>query len=410
MRQPAKSEPLLLHVEVEHEVLHLGSSEDHRRRPAVAGLHPLHLHERNARRPRLDVHHRVLPGHRPRVTPAIERQLDVGHRVPAEVVAQRLRVVAHPERRHRLHCARHGRSVGRLRRQGLGERVHQRAVHVGAEQGVGKPRAEHHAAGGERALRYRDAGVPHFDEPGRDVVCGAAALGDERRVRHRLRELRPRDRAAAKDGHARAAGGEAKEEPVGDLLRGRHLRRQRQAGGREPGHARGAPGQRRQELARRARRQDPDVHLAHRLVPVGGVGCEPGVEEAPGGARACDRVGWVRRARLVVRVAAAAGRGAARGGVGVGEEAGGAAARDLRRRLAALARGPDERAGDVEDEAGAVVEGDCVEGSGGVLGDRSEHRKALARRQRHERGGQDEEEHWWHLSCTDGACNCLRVC
>uniref|UniRef100_A0A8R7RGZ2 Uncharacterized protein n=1 Tax=Triticum urartu TaxID=4572 RepID=A0A8R7RGZ2_TRIUA len=397
-RQPEEPEPLLLHVELQHHVLHLEPSDDHRRRAAVPGLHPLHLRERKARRAPLHIHHREQAVHRV-VHPALERQTDARHPVPCPRVGERPRVVAQLERRHGLHRARHGAALRTLLHQGLGERVHERAVHVASEQGEVHLSAEYHAAGGERARRDGHAGALHGYGLHRDVVRGVALLGDQRRVDQLLCVVHPRlrgelERAAAEDGHAVAfaEAGEAEKELIGDLLRGRHERRQRQAGAREPGHARGAPRQGRQQRLRRARRHCPHAHLAHRVTPVGGVGHEPGTVEAPGGAHAGDRVVRVRRARAVLApVLLAAWLVAARDGVGVGEAAGGERAGELGRQMAGLARGPDERAGDVDDEVGAAVEWERVEGGGGVLGHRNKHRQRLARRRPGQRGCQDEE-------------------
>jgi hypothetical protein len=60
--------------------------------------------------------------------------------------------------------------------------------------------------------------------------------------------------------------------------------------------------------------------------------------------------------------------------------------------VVSLARRPHERARDVDDEVGAVVQGDGIEGGGGVLGHRNDHRTRLARHQHDERDDKDKED------------------
>lgn len=84
---------------------------------------------------------------------------------------------------------------------------------------------------------------------------------------------------------------------------------------------------------------------------------------------------------------------AARRAVGVGELAEPVAAGDVGRQVVGVARGPEERAGEVDHVAGAVPDGDGVEGGGWVLGHREEHRVGGARcrpRQHERRDGQEE--------------------
>lgn len=297
-RQPKEPKPLLLQIKLQHEVLHLEPTDEHRRRARIPFLHPFHLHERQARRPGLDVHHGARPGHRP-APAAFHGQRHARHKVPRQPVGQRIGLVAELQL---LHRAPRLLRPGDLLRQCLLERGQERPVHVPAEERVRRPSAEHGAAGCQRLLWESDGSV--FEQDGLDghVVRRAAFLGDhERRVSKRLRVLRlvteEEQRAAgAEDGDARAvdaATGQAEEELLGESLRPRDLGREREAGAGEARDAGGAQRQLLQELLvipqRNAGGDGFDGDLADRVPAVGGVGDEPRVAQVTGSAGAGDR-------------------------------------------------------------------------------------------------------------------------
>uniref|UniRef100_J3L7N1 Uncharacterized protein n=1 Tax=Oryza brachyantha TaxID=4533 RepID=J3L7N1_ORYBR len=350
--QAAESEPRLLLVEHHQVVLHLEPSDHHRRRRRAALL-PLHLQQRQARRAVAHLRHRVAAEHRP-VLAALQHQVDLRHGVAQPRRPQLPRVVAQRERRRRRGDALP--AGGRLV-----ERVDDRAVHVRAEHRVGDPRAQ---LDDERLLAVElHLLLVHGDLGGRDEVSGEILVLVERgfageRRRHVGTPRREEEeRAAAEDGDALAVAGEAERELVGDLLRARDLRLQSEPGAREPRDADGAGGELRQEGLRRAGGDGGAREVGRRGLAGEGV-------ERVGGALAPEGV-------LLVGVAVAV-VWAVRRVVAVRVHAEMVVA--LHRRVGGVARRPDERAGEVDDERVAVLDRHGVERCRRVLGDGRDER------------------------------------
>ncbi|BAS76114.1 Os01g0937025, partial [Oryza sativa Japonica Group] len=369
--QAAESEPLLLLVEHHQVVLHLEPSDDRRRRRRAALL-PLHLHHREARRVVAHLRHRVAAEHRP-VLAALQHQVDLRHGVAQPRRPQIARVVAQLERRRRRRRRRDALPAG----GGPGERVDHRSVHVRPERRVRDPRAQlddERLLGVELHLLLVHGDLGRRDEvSGEILVAVEGSFAGERRRHVGTPRREEEERAAAEDRHAvaAAAAGEAERELVGDLLRPRHLRLQREPGAREPGDADGAGGELREEGIRRAGGDGGERHRVERVLAVGGVRRQPRPRQVGrrrlagegvvrvGGALAPERVLDVGAAIAIV--------GASRRVVAVRVHAEVVVA--LQRRVRGGARHPDERAGEVEDERAAVLDGDGVERGRRVLGD-----------------------------------------
>ncbi|RCV29045.1 hypothetical protein SETIT_5G451700v2 [Setaria italica] len=283
------------------------------------------------------------------------------------------------------------------------ERLDQRAEHLRPHDGVRRDRAQHDTASAGAAVevqrtvgqggRHVHAVPGHGDALDGDVVAaGVPRVREEQRVRDGARVLdeAPRLRPQV---HRRVAergeGWEAQREPATEAALRCELRWQRE---RVPGESRdagGRRGERRQEAAGCARTDggerlrvqqvgavggvgrhgEAGEVAGDRVEGVGGAGAAPGRQLAAGPERAGVHVPAPSRALLVGR--------AARVGL----------ARD--RGVRGGARRPDERAREVDEQRRVVLDGDGVEGGGGVFGDPGNQRRLLARLRRRAL----EEEH-----------------
>jgi hypothetical protein len=171
-----ESERLLLQVEQDQVVLQLEPAEHDSRRAGHGRRGRRHLEEREAHGAVVHLHERGAAGNQPRMA-VVEEQVDVGDGEAKAAVNERGGRVAPLEglRGRRARDAAGGRV----------ERPEQRAVHVGAQRGVGRHGAEHHAARAgagvevERAGRQRHGLVVDVDVGDAEVVGSVPGVPEQ---------------------------------------------------------------------------------------------------------------------------------------------------------------------------------------------------------------------------------------